>query len=116
MERVFGHDKIFDPADPSKIIVPGVVLIDEIDAHLHPTWQRRIGFWFRKHFPNIQFIVTTHSPLICQAAEVGSVWHLPTPGSGEQLQQVTGDTLRRLIYGNVLEAYGTEVFGEILIG
>ncbi len=111
MERVFGHDKIFDPDDASKVIVPGIVLIDEIDAHLHPTWQRRIGFWFREHFPNIQFIVTTHSPLICQAAEVGSIWHLPTPGSGEVMEQVTGDALNRLLYGNVQDAYGTQVFG-----
>ncbi len=111
MERVFGYDKIFDPADPSQIIAPGVVLIDEIDAHLHPTWQRRIGFWFREHFPNIQFIVTTHSPLICQAAEVGSIWHLPTPGSGEVMEQVTGDALNRLLFGNIQDAYGTQVFG-----
>ena len=37
----------------------GVVLIDEIDAHLHPEWQREIGFWLKRHFPNIQFLVTT---------------------------------------------------------
>ena len=52
-------------------MAPGVVLIDEVDAHLHPTWQRRIGLWFREHFPKLQFIVSTHSPLICQAATVG---------------------------------------------
>jgi hypothetical protein len=111
MSRVFQLDLIFDPRDDTKIIAPGVVLIDEVDAHLHPTWQRRIGFWMREHFPNIQFIVTTHSPLICQAAEVGSVWHLPAPGSGEEFHQVTGNELNRLLYGNVLEAYGTEAFG-----
>ena len=111
MERVFDLDKIFAPNDPTKIIASGVVLIDEVDAHLHPTWQRRIGFWFREHFPNIQFIVTTHSPLICQAAEVGSIWHLPAPGSDEVMEQITGDALRRLLYGNVQEAYGTQVFG-----
>jgi predicted ATP-binding protein involved in virulence len=41
---------------------PGVVIIDEIDAHLHVSWQKRIGGWLKTHFPNIQFIVTTHSP------------------------------------------------------
>ena len=41
--RVYGFDQVFDPNDPTKIIAPGVVLIDEIDVHLHPTWQRRIG-------------------------------------------------------------------------
>lgn len=61
----------------------GVVLIDEIDAHLHPSWQRQIGFWLKKRFPNIQFLVTTHSPLICQAADPNGIFHLPAPGSEE---------------------------------
>ncbi|MEQ8462555.1 AAA family ATPase [Coleofasciculus sp. E1-EBD-02] len=74
LTRVYGYESIFDPNDKTKIIPPGVVLIDEIDAHLHPTWQRRIGIWFREHFPNLQFIVTTHSPLICQAATVGKLF------------------------------------------
>ncbi len=39
----------------------GVVLIDEIDAHLHPEWQRKIGYWLKTRFPNMQFIVTSHS-------------------------------------------------------
>ena len=90
----------------------GVVLIDEVDAHLHPTWQTRIGQWFTTYFPNIQFIVTTHSPLICRAAEKGSIWRLAAPGSGEDSGEVTGTDRDRLIYGNVLDAYGTDVFGE----
>lgn len=105
------RNKVFT-TDGSKVISPGVVLIDEVDAHLHPTWQRSIGQWFRKHFPNIQFIVTTHSPLVCQAAEHGTVFRLPAPGSGEKAEMVTGIALNRLLYGNVLDAYGTELFGE----
>lgn len=47
---------------------PGVVLIDELDQHLHPRWQRRIINDLRTTFPKIQFICTTHSPqLIGQA-------------------------------------------------
>lgn len=111
LARVYGYQSIFDTEDQTKIISPGVVLIDEIDAHLHPTWQRKIGIWFREHFPNLQFIVTTHSPLICQAATVGTVWRLPKPGSHELGGMVTGKNLERLLYGNVLDAYGTELFG-----
>ena len=106
----YGSDKVFDPADPTKIVVPGVVLIDEVDAHLHPTWQRRIGVWFRKHFPNIQFIVTTHSPFVCQAAT--TVFKLPTPGTDEQGEMICGTELNRLLYGNVLDAYSTGAFGN----
>lgn len=44
----------------------GVVLIDEIDLHLHPRWQRLVLFKLRNIFPNVQFIVTTHSPQVLQ--------------------------------------------------
>ena len=46
----------------------GVVLIDELDIHLHPLWQRLIPGWLQDQFPNIQFIVTTHSPMVAAGA------------------------------------------------
>lgn len=113
--RAYGREKVFvregDSVKPY-IDLPGVVIVDEIDAHLHPTWQRRIGKWFTERFPKLQFIVTTHSPLVCQAAEKGSVWRLPTPGVEDDGGRITGTELKRLVYGNVLEAYGTEAFGS----
>jgi predicted ATP-binding protein involved in virulence len=45
----------------------GVVLIDEIDLHLHPTWQRVVLENLRTTFPNLQFIATTHSPFVVQS-------------------------------------------------
>ena len=45
----------------------GVVLIDELDLHLHPKWQRRVIEDLRTVFPNIQFICTTHSPFLIQS-------------------------------------------------
>jgi predicted ATPase len=109
--RVYGAEKVFKNFEEGKmeIDLPGVVLVDEIDAHLHPTWQTRIGQWFLKYFPKLQFIVTTHSPLVCRAAENGSIWRLAAPGSDEKSGEITGDERNRLIYGNVLDA--TEVFG-----
>ncbi len=112
LAATYGPKRVFHPKDPTRVDVPGIVLIDEVDAHLHPTWQRKVGLWFRKHFPKMQFIVTTHSPLVCQAAEVGTVWRLPRPGTDEEARQVVGVELDRLIFGNVLDAYGTGVFGE----
>jgi predicted ATP-binding protein involved in virulence len=52
---------------------PGIVLIDELDLHLHPTWQRRVIEDLRGTFPKIQFICTTHSPFLIQAARAGEV-------------------------------------------
>lgn len=48
--------------------IPAVVLVDEIDAHLHLKWQRQIVKKLRGIFPNIQFVFTTHSPTIIQGA------------------------------------------------
>ena len=112
MAITFGPDEIFHPDDPTRITPEGVVIVDEIDAHLHPTWQSRIGHWFCDHFPNVQFIVSTHSPLVCQSAENGSVYLLPRSGSGEKGGKLKRDTLLRLVHGTVLDAYGTEAFGS----
>lgn len=111
---VYGSSEVFKNIEEGDlhISLPGVVLIDEIDAHLHPTWQARVGQWFTRYFPNLQFIVTTHSPIICRAAERGSIWRLATPGSERPSARVEGTELQRLIYGNILDAYSTELFGE----
>ncbi|CAN5649828.1 AAA family ATPase [soil metagenome] len=112
--KFYGHKLVFRQIDQNNMLIdlPGVVLIDEVDAHLHPTWQTDIGQWFTKYFPNLQFIVTTHSPLVCRAAEKGSIWRLPSPGSDEGVQEITGDEKKRLVFGNVLDAYGTNAFGD----
>ncbi|OJE17822.1 hypothetical protein A9490_13660 [Bacillus thuringiensis] len=54
-------------------LTPGIVLIDEIDLHLHPKWQRRIVDDLKRTFPNVQFIVTTHSPFIIQSLQEGEL-------------------------------------------
>jgi energy-coupling factor transporter ATP-binding protein EcfA2 len=48
---------------------PAVVLIDEFDLHMHPQWQREAMAAISKEFPNTQFIVTAHSPIVVQATE-----------------------------------------------
>ena len=52
-------------------LTPGIVMIDELDLHLHPKWQRRIIEDLRRIFPKIQFIVTTHSPFLIQSLRSG---------------------------------------------
>lgn len=56
------------PDSPNPLAEPAIVLVDEIDLHLHPRWQRTIMAYLTERFPNTQFIVTAHSPLIVQAA------------------------------------------------
>ncbi|MEI6949930.1 AAA family ATPase [Paraflavisolibacter sp. H34] len=114
MVRAYGSNQVFKNFHKDIFIIdlPGVVLIDEIDAHLHPTWQTKIGEWFLRYFPKMQFIVTTHSPLVCRAAEKGTIWRLRVPGTDVPSGEVTGVDRERLIYGDLLDAYGTELFGR----
>lgn len=52
----------------------GLVLLDEIDLHLHPVWQMKIIDDVRRLFPNLSFVVTTHNPLTLQGARPGEVF------------------------------------------
>ncbi len=56
------------PDSSNPLAEPAVVLVDEIDLHLHPTWQRQLIGYLTERFPNTQFIVTAHSPLVVQSA------------------------------------------------
>lgn len=55
--------------------IKGVVMVDEIDLHLHPKWQRVVVKRLRELFPNVQFIFTTHSPTIIQGASEDAVMY-----------------------------------------
>jgi predicted ATP-binding protein involved in virulence len=57
------------PDSPDPLKEPAIVVVDEIDLHLHPTWQRKLISFLSDRFPNTQFIATAHSPLVVQAAE-----------------------------------------------
>ena len=95
----YGIDGLAERGEDGKlrIVRSGVVLIDEIDAHLHPEWQREIGFWLKRHFPSIQFLVTTHSPIICQAADENGLFVLPEPGSGDAPRALTVNEYKTVI-------------------
>lgn len=71
---------------------PGVVLIDEIDLSLHPTWQRRIIQILKNLFPKVQFICATHSPFIIQSLEEGELQvldgEIESSYSGEGIEDI----------------------------
>ena len=58
-----------NPTLENPLLGEGVVLIDELELHMHPTWQRKILGVLKTTFPNLQFIVTTHSPIILSEAD-----------------------------------------------
>ena len=69
----------------------GVVLIDELELHLHPRWQREVVEKLRSSFPNIQFIATTHSPFIIQSLRAGELITLDPEEFGEYANRSVED-------------------------
>lgn len=61
---------------------PGVVLIDELDVHLHPRWQRRVASDLKSTFPGVQFVCTTHSPQVIGEVEPEEIRMLDEPALG----------------------------------
>ena len=76
---------------------PGVVLVDEIDLHLHPNWQRRIVDDLRETFPQLQFIVSTHSPQIIQSLRKGELIDLGPSPLGEYVGKSPEDILENVM-------------------
>ena len=76
---------------------PGIVVIDEIDLSLHPTWQRKIIGILKELFPRIQFICATHSPFIIQSLEEGELitldQQLDSEYSGESIEDIAEDVM-----------------------
>ncbi len=96
---VLANPELGEPLEGS-----GVVLIDEIELHLHPKWQREIVEKLRRTFPRIQFVLTTHSPFVVQSLRQGELRLL---GDGEDdAFQEPGDYANR-----GLEEVATTVMG-----
>src|SRR6185437_6373893 len=72
-----------NPEISDPLLGAGVVLVDEIELHLHPTWQRNVIEKLRTTFPNIQFIATTHSPFVIQSLRAGELINLDPEEFGE---------------------------------
>ncbi len=114
MYNVYGIDDLFGEDGRGRTVVnrPGVVLIDEIEAHLHPTWQREIPRWLKEHFPLVQFLVTTHSPLVAQAADEKSIFVLPSPSdTGRQPRRLDEAEAQRIRLGRAEKTLLGAAFG-----
>ncbi|GAA2336553.1 AAA family ATPase [Streptomyces violaceusniger] len=111
LHSAYGELRIEDRDGHPVIPLPGVVLIDEVDAHLHVSWQKRIGPWLKQHFPEIQFIVTTHSPYICQSADPGGLIRLAGPTEERPPEVVDDELYQRVVYGSGDDAVLSDLFG-----
>ncbi|MGP3940541.1 MULTISPECIES: AAA family ATPase [Streptomyces] len=111
LHGAYGELRIEERGGHPVIPMPGVVLIDEVDAHLHVSWQKRIGQWMKQHFPEIQFIVTTHSPYVCQSAEPGGLIRLAAPTEARPPEVVDDELYQRVVYGSGDDAILSDLFG-----
>ena len=95
---------IANPALPDPLQAEGVVLIDEIDLHLHPKWQRLIIPKLHEAFPKCQLIVTTHSPqvishveaekvFLLRVTEDNIVWSKPEVSYGQESNRILEDLM-----------------------
>lgn len=93
MIRMENHtERVFD------FSTPGIVLIDEIETHLHLTLQKKILEMLTTFFPNIQFIVSTHSPFIINSLENLTIYDL-------EKQLLVKDGLADVPYSGIVEGY-----------
>jgi hypothetical protein len=99
------------PDSKTPLEATGIVLIDELDIHLHPSWQRSMPGFLRRTFPNIQFIVATHSPIVAAGAGSDAVTYRFCKTEGEVIverisniyAQSVDDILRSPAFGLVSE-------------
>ncbi|EYF05187.1 AAA family ATPase [Chondromyces apiculatus] len=76
---------------------PGVVLIDEVDLHLHPAWQWRVLDDLRRTFPKIQFVVTTHSPQVMSSAPGASVCLIGPDHRVHRVREMAGKDVNTIL-------------------
>jgi predicted ATPase len=90
---------LFSARDVSLAELPGVVIIDELETHLHPSMQERILPFLVQAFPNVQFIVATHSPAVICSVDDALVWDL------KSMQGIDSSELRGTPYGDLMKIH-----------
>jgi predicted ATP-binding protein involved in virulence len=96
---------IINPICDNPLDGEGIILIDEIDLHLHPKWQRMIIIKLREVFPNCQFLLSTHSPhvithaqpeniyLLSMQSDLGMVCDQPSESYGKTVERILEDLM-----------------------
>jgi predicted ATP-binding protein involved in virulence len=105
--------------EPEQVLAcPGVVLIDEVDLHLHPAWQQRVLPDLMNVFSQIQFIVTTHSPQVVSSVPTECVRKIKKSNCGEEndvivAQDVQDGKCEQKVIGPTINTQGAKA-GQIL--
>lgn len=86
-----GHILLESDADVEPADFEGLVLIDEIDLYLHPKWQALLIPALRKTFPRLQFVVTTHSPVVMATLQPDEIIRLEADEQSGDVRRITPD-------------------------
>lgn len=89
----------------------GIVLIDEIDAHLHVTLQKKVFSFFSSSFPKMQFIISTHSPFVIQSVSDAVIFNLSTL---EQMEDLSLYSYTSIIKGLLGEDVSSDKLLELM--
>lgn len=93
----------------------GLLLIDEIDAHLHPVWQRSLRQYLDAKLPNLQIIASTHSALTLQQFEEDEAFVLRRREAGVELEPLGVDPNRLRLHQLYDLAFGIETFDSVVV-
>jgi hypothetical protein len=99
---LLGHLADVCPDDHALTDVSGIVLVDEIDLHLHPEWQRGVVHNLAQTFPRLQFVMTTHSPLVASSVQKEHIFLTMEgddgyPSVGQIEESVFGRSIEQLL-------------------
>jgi len=83
----------------------GIVLVDELDLHLHPKWRREFVRALKRTFPRVQFVATTHSPLVLAGLDEDEVWLLESGARGSVRARPAGETARLMTANGILRTF-----------
>jgi hypothetical protein len=111
LHACYGSLPVSHEAGHCSVALPGVVLIDEMEVHLHISWQQHVGTWLKSRFPALQLIVATHSPFICQAADPNGLIRFPGPGDSGSAVHVDERTYFTVVNGGADDAVLAELLG-----
>jgi predicted ATP-binding protein involved in virulence len=95
----------------SKDSLKGIAIIDEIDAHLHVTLQKRVFSFFSNAFPSIQFIISTHSPFVIQSVDDSIIYNL---SCHEQMEDLSLYSYTSIIKGLLGESANSNELEKLL--
>ena len=106
---------IANPESNNPLEEEAVILIDELDLHLHPKWQKTIVDDLKRAFPNCQFIITTHSPFIVQALHADELFDINSMEYADEQGNYNGWSIDEIQEEKMGVERKTSIYNECIV-